>query len=106
MISHVVGLIVHRTDFFVGVLAFLVVLDESLDALTNMLGLLRGLLWTVDSSTIVHLVELIKGRVDAVWWGILIAQVTVCCHFKSRPAGELRDKVPDRVSRYGAVPGT
>ena len=39
MISHV-GLIVHRTDFLVGVLAFFVVLDESLDALTNMLGLL------------------------------------------------------------------
>ena len=39
MISHV-GLIVHRTDFFVGVLTFFVVLDERLDALTNMLGLL------------------------------------------------------------------
>ena len=40
MISHI-GLIVHRTDFFIGVLAFLVVLNESLDALANMLGLLR-----------------------------------------------------------------
>ena len=102
MISHV-GLIVDRTDSFVSVLAFLVVLDESLDTLTDMLGLLRRLHWTAD--TVVNL-ELVEGCVDAVWWGILIVQVTVCSHFESRSTGELRDKVPDRVSRYGVIPST